>query len=300
MRDIPKTGWLVLICIFISTGVQAETSGSFPLLKIAPDARSVALGEAGVAGSEGAMAAFHNPALLPWIDGSQAAFGYSDWLLDLNIQTAAMLFSYGNFAVGLSVNAFNVPDIERRVLPSDEPIETFSAHDFAGGMSLAYRFDNFSLGVTGRWIHELIYVDEANGFSTDFGAAYRLESWGVTFGAAVRNIGSMEALDEEKSPLPQNAAFGLSGRIFTANDMGLNGLADVKHLFDDDTRLHAGIEGFWKEHVFLRLGYQTGSELRTVSGGVGLGWDRFKFDYAYQPLSEDFEASHRFGFSINF
>ena len=200
MMRVLKIGWLVSTFILAVSVVHAETSGSFPLLKMAPDARSVALGETGVAGSEGAMAVFHNPALLPFADQSQAAFGYSDWLLDLSIQTAAMLFSYGHFAAGLSVNAFNVPDIERRVLPSDEPIETFSAHDFAGGISLAYRFDRLSFGVTGRWIHELIYVDEANGFSTDIGGAYYLESWGVMLGAAVRNLGSMEALDEEKSP----------------------------------------------------------------------------------------------------
>ncbi|MBU1880661.1 PorV/PorQ family protein [bacterium] len=290
-----------LLALSIPFAALAETSGSLPLLKISPDARSVAMGETGVASTTGAMAVFHNPALIAFADKSQGAFGYSDWLMDLSIQSAALLFKSKGYSFALSANSFNVPDLELRVLPSDDPIETFSAHDFVGGLSFGVKLmDNLSAGVTGRYVFQQIYVSEANGYSIDAGLAYRLDFFNMMIGAAVRNIGQMEKLDEERSPLPTNAAIGLSSNAWDGGDFGLNAAYEVKHYFADDTRFNFGVEGYWKQHLFLRAGYQTGSELRSVSGGAGLAWNRFHFDYAYQPLAEDFEASHRFGLSIDF
>lgn len=289
---------LFLLVTFIA---RAETPGSLPLLKIAPDARSAALGESGIAGSSGAMAAFHNPALLAFADRSQAAFAYTDWLLDLSIQSGALLFNYSRVSVALSFNAFTTPNIEMRVLPSDNPIDKFDAHDLAAGISLAYQFqENLALGITGRFLYQQIYVDEASGSGFDFGVAYKINPWEITLAGAVRNVGRMGALQQERTPLPTTAGLGLSGLILRNGDFGINGQADAQYYFDDDSRLRAGLEGFWQEHFFLRAGYQTGSELRTFSGGAGVAWNRFAFDYAYQPLAEDFGSTHRFTLGIFF
>ena len=301
MRTIKTLSAIILFSLLIIYSSWAEVPGSLPLLKLAPDARSAALGEAGTAGSTGAMAAFHNPALLVFSGKSQAAFAYSDWLLDLSIQTGSFLFSARNYAVGLSFNVFNTPGIERRVLPADDPIEIFSAHDLTAGVSFAYRIkDVLALGITARFLYQQIYIEEASGAGFDLGIAYRLNPLHLTLAASVRNLGKMEALKEEKSPLPENAALGIEGIIMAKGEFGLRGLADVQYFFDDDVRYHAGLEGSWKEHLFLRGGYQTGSELRSFSGGAGIGWKRYRFDYAYQPLAENFEASHRFALSIDF
>jgi len=290
-----------LLALSIPFVVFAEPSGSLPLLKVSPDARSVAMGETGVAGPTTAMSVYHNPALIAFADKSQGSFAYSDWLMDLTIQSAALMFKSKGYSFALSATSFNVPDIERRVLPSDEPIETFGAHDFIGGLSVGVKLtDVLSAGLTGRYVFQQIYVSEANGYTADLGAAYQLDFLNMTIGAAVRSLGQMEKLDEERSPLPTNAALGIYSNAWNNGDFGLNAAYEVKHYFDDDTRFHFGVEGYWQEHVFLRAGYQTGSELRSISGGAGLAWNRFHFDYAYQPLAEDFEASHRFGLSIDF
>jgi hypothetical protein len=292
---------LLMVLLLAAGSTEAETSGSLPLLKLAPDARSAALGEAGVAGSRDAMAPFHNPALTAYTEGSQAAFAYSNWILDLTVQTAALLFNYGSVSWGLNVNSFSVPGLERRDLPSDDPIETFSAHDVVGGFNFAVRLsDRSAAGVNVRYIYQQIYVNEAFGLAGDLGAAYKLDFHDITIGAAVRNLGKMQALQSEETPLPTNGAAGLSGTIYGNGDFGLTGMGDVQFFFEDDLRLHAGLEGSWKDHIFLRVGYQTGSELRSYSGGIGLSWNRFGFDYAYQPLAEDFSAAHRFSFRVNF
>ncbi len=294
---------LFLCCAygFLATSAQSENSGSFPLLKLAPDARSSALGEAGIAGAAGAMAAFHNPALLAFADQSQAAFAYTDWMLDLYIQSGALLLHYPSLSVGLSFGVFTTPGIERRDLPADNPIETFAAHDMATGLSVSYCMrPNFSLGITGRFLFQQIYVEDASGAGLDLGAAYHFRSSGIKLAAVLRNVGKMGSLQEEKSPLPASAGLGAEGQIIRGGDFGLTGLADAQFYFDDDLRFHAGLEGNWKEHLYLRGGYQTGSELRSFSGGAGLNWNRYAFDYAYQPLAEDFGASHRFTLSINF
>jgi hypothetical protein len=279
----------------------AETDGSLPLLKIAPDARSAALGEAGIAASRGAMAAFHNPALMAYSDHSEAAFGYTDWLLDLTLQSVALLFSGNKHAIGISFNVLSTPDIELRVLPSDDPLETFSAHDLTAGLSFAYRLrESLALGATARYMNQQIYTESAYGLSFDLGAAWMLKSPDLTLDVAARNLGQMNSLAAENTPLPSCALIGIAGTIVTSGDFGLGGLGDVQAYFNDNVRVHAGLEGAWKEHLFLRAGYQTGSELRSFSGGVGFGWKGYRFDYAYQPFEEDFEASHRFAIHLGF
>jgi hypothetical protein len=297
---------LSLVIFFFSIMVvaslgYAENSGSLPLLKMAPDARSVAMGESGVAGSENAFAAFHNPALLGYSTHSQASFAYSDWLLDLSLQSAALQFDYKQMDVALSFNVFNTPGIEKRVLPSDDPLATFSAHDLATGLSLAYLYnEHLSFGVTGRYLYQQIDVNNASGWSTDLGLAYRLDFHRLTIAVAGRNFGEMNALISQSAPLPKDISFGISGEPAKLENFTIVGQLDGQYLLDDDLRFHAGIELGWQNHVFLRAGYQTGSEIRTVSGGLGLAWQRFHFDYAYQPLQEGFQASHRFAFSLDF
>ncbi len=292
---------LVLIAFFIAAVAQSGTSGALAFLKISPDARSAALGETGVSDSRGAFTAFHNPALMGFAEKSAASFAYTDWLLDLTMQSGAILIQKPRYALGVSFSVFNTPDIELRTLPSDKPIETFSAHDLSAGISLSYLWGTrFALGLTGKYLYQQIYVQDASGVAADLGIAYRFPVAGLTIGAALRNVGEMAALQHEKPTVPTSAALGVSGTFIQRGDFGLQGTADGCIYLEGDTRFHVGLEAFWREHLFLRGGYQTGSELRAFSGGAGLAWDRFAFDYAYQPLAEDFGAGHRISFSIQF
>ncbi|MFH1862669.1 MAG: PorV/PorQ family protein [bacterium] len=295
------TAILFPLILLGSIASYAESSGSLPLLRIAPDARSVSLGESGIASAKGALAAFHNPALLPFSERSQAAFAYSDWLLDLSIQSGAVLFDYKRFSVALSFNVFNTPNLERRTVPADEPIGTFDAHDLTFGLSAAFPiWRNLTTGLTVRYIFQQIYVEEAAGFCGDAGIAWRIQPLDITLAAVVKNVGEMQDLQGEASPLPLIAGMGIQGTVLHKDDFTLGATADLHTLRDSDARLHGGVELDWKKLLTLRGGYQTGSELRSFSGGVGLSWKVFAFDYAYQPLAEDFNESHRFTLIFNF
>jgi hypothetical protein len=285
----------------VSIASHAETPGSLASLKISPDARSVALGETGVAGSNGAMSLFHNPALSGFAKTSQASFGYTNWLLDLSIQTGALLLHYNKVNVGLSFNVFTVPGIQQRNLPSDNPLTTFAAHDMTAGLSLALPIGyNLSLGATGHFVYQKIYNDDASGIAGDIGLAWKAPVPGWTVAACVRNAGKMGTLQQEASLLPTSADLGMAWDVFRSGEVGLRVAGEGQYYFHDDLRFKGGLEGFWKEIIFLRAGYQTGSELRTFSGGAGVAWKRYSFDYAYQPLAEDFGASHRFTLGVNF
>mgnify|MGYP005834500501 CR=1 FL=1 len=292
---------IILISCFYAVATLGGTSGTAAFLKITPDARSAALGETGASDSRGAFTVLHNPALMSYTETSSASFAYTDWLLDLTMQSGAILFKKPKYALGLSFTVFNTPDIELRTLPSDEPTETFNAHDLAAGVSFSYRLGTrLAVGFTGKYLYQQIYVEDASGFAADLGAAYRFPAAGLTFGAAIRNIGEMAALQKQKPTLPTNVVFGASKIILKHGDFGLSGTVDGRVYVEDDTQFHVGVETFWRQHLFLRGGYQTGSELRAFSGGTGLAWDRFAFDYAYQPLAEDFGASHRIAFNLQF
>jgi hypothetical protein len=301
MNHYLKISTVLITSLILVWIAQAATPGSLASLKISPDARSVAMGETGVAGSIGAMAAFHNPGLTGLADHSQAAFGYTDWLLDLSVQTGSLLLHYQKINIGLSFNVFTIPGIQQRDLPSDNPLATFSAHDLAAGLTFGYPLnENLAVGFTGRFVYQQIYNEDAPGFTADLGAAWRHPGSGLIIAAAVRNAGKMGALQRESSPLPTSADLGVAGTVIHSGDFGLQASGEGQYYFDDDLRFKAGLEGFWKNVFFLRAGYQTGSELRAISTGAGLAWTRYSFDYAYQPLAEDFGASHRFTFAVNF
>jgi hypothetical protein len=292
---------LISTLFVIACTAHTETLGSLASLKVSPDARSVAMGETGAASAKGAMALFHNPALIGFANQSQAAFGYTDWLLDLSVQTGSLLLHYNKVNIGLSFNVFNIPGIQQRDLPSDDPLATFQAHDLTAGLSVGYALrNNLTFGVTGRFVYQQIYNEDAPGIAADVGLAWKHPKLDWTIAACVRNAGKMGNLQQESSPLPTSADVGMAWIVTHVGDFALHVAGEAQIYFEDDVRYKGGLEGSWKNTIYLRTGYQTGSELKTISGGLGLAWKRYSFDYAYQPLAEDFGASHRITVGVNF
>lgn len=63
------------------------------------------------------------------------------------------------------------------------------------GISFGYKVTpNFSLGVTGKYLYEKIYVDEASGLAFDFGTNYWKGLWNLAL--VISNVGSMSELEK--------------------------------------------------------------------------------------------------------
>jgi hypothetical protein len=133
-----------------------------PFLTIAPDARSGAMGDAGVALSPSLFDTHWNPSKLAFLDDeNHISLSYSPWLR--RIAPDANL-AYLNFArklddrnaIGFSFNYFNLGKVNVYDI-NEQPLGSYQPNEFSFDFSLARKFgENFSLGLTVRYINSAI------------------------------------------------------------------------------------------------------------------------------------------------
>jgi hypothetical protein len=290
----------VLICSFSSLIAAGSTGLSF--LKIGVGARATSMGGAFTALADDATGLFWNPAGPAWLQDRYIHFTHNSWIQGINQNVANVSFPAfnGTFGIGLILN--NIGDIERRTIASEEPLGTFSAHDFSIGINYAKKIgENLSVGFNGKFINEKIYFDSASGFALDLGVKYQLSKTGFIFGGALQNLGSMNELAEQDITLPQTIRLGAAYVTpFTFMNSTCTVSADYVKVQDDDGHIYLGTEVQTLSTLMLRAGYQTGFEERDVSVGFGLVFNRFIFDYAYIPFSSDLGSSQRISFIASF
>ena len=176
-----------LFLLPISLLAQAGSTG-LALLKIGAGARGSALGEAVVAGGNGALATFWNPAGL---DGAknEIALGHSEWIQDVSYEFLGMKFSGYGASWGLLLQVQNVDNIMHRTKATTEPLATFSEHEIVAGLSYARPVGrNLSVGATLKFISERPFSYTSEGAALDFGVQYKLSQFeGVQLAASVHN-----------------------------------------------------------------------------------------------------------------
>lgn len=146
-----------------STNTNGSSSNAIttavPFLTISPDARSGALGDAGVAISPDINATYWNPAKLAFIEQDNGlSLSYSPWLRNLlpNVNLAYLSFVQkldDRNTFGVSLRYFNLGTSQ---LYDNNQVSqgTYQPIEFSIDGSVARKFGNyFSLGVTVRYIH---------------------------------------------------------------------------------------------------------------------------------------------------
>ena len=61
-----------------------------------------------------------------------------------------------------------------------------------------------------------------------------------------------------------------------------------------------GLEYEVADWLAVRLGYQTGYEIKDVHLGVGMKFSRYRLDYGYVPLQMNFGSGHRLSLGVKF
>ena len=292
---------MLIIALTVSTSFAAGTTG-LSFLKIGVGARATSMGGAFTALADDATGQFWNPAGPAWLEDRYIHFTHNSWIQGINHEVANITFPAfkGSLGIGLILN--DIGDIEHRTIASEEPLGTFSAHDFSIGINYAKKVgDNFSVGLNAKFINEKIYFDSANGFAFDLGVKYRLSKSGLFFGGALQNLGSMSELAQQPITLPQTLRLGTA---FVTPFRFLNSTwimsADYVKVKEEDGHLFLGAEVQTFSILSFRVGYQTGFEERDMSAGFGLFFRRFNFDYAYIPFSSDLGSSQRISIITSF
>lgn len=287
------------LAIYSQNDGAANTGLSF--LKMGVSSRSISLGDAVVSYNEDASATHYNPAAMFMGSKVNVMFMHNQLGgLGLRTEYLAAKVRMEKFALGLSLNNTSIDDIEVREIPG-EPITTFNAQNFALGLSAGYKVnDNLSFGLTGKFLFEKIYVDNASGFALDLGGVYSQNK--LSIGLAISNIGSMNELRSEATKLP-TAVRGGASYLIDFPKLGATvriGVDGFKVLDGGSFHAHTGAEFLYKDFLALRVGYQSGYENKNLTTGVGIKYKVFNLDYAFVPYRYSIGSSHTVTLGTNF
>ncbi|MCH9007805.1 PorV/PorQ family protein [candidate division KSB1 bacterium] len=292
-------GFLFVRSAFPQAGDAGGTGLAF--LKVGVGARASAMGEAYTALSSDATATYWNPAGLILLSGGQVAFAHTEWLEDVSNDFLAIAFPLLGGSVGFSVYSNNVDGIERRVIPSEQPLGTIDANDIAAGISYGRSLsERLAAGVTVKYLYEKIFTASVAGYAFDFGVRFKPLDNPLIVAAVVQNLGSMGTLAKASIDLPTTVRVGASYR-FPIEQLGgaLLLAADGVKVADNNLRGNFGLELSVRNHLAFRLGYQAGFDEKSVAGGFGLNFSRYYLDYGYAPFDSNLGDTHRFSFGLD-
>ena len=285
---------LILVFLLSALPVQAQDTG-LSLMRIGVNARASAMGDAQVAATRNAFATYWNPAGLADAPNSVGA-SHRIWVGGLRAYDIAARLPSGRLgAWGIALTATDSGDFEARDGPG-VPDGTFSAQFLSFGASYARQVSAFRLGVSAKLLRERIYNTSATGYAFDAGLQVDVLGGFATVGAALRNVGRMTALEQQRTPLPRLVQAGIAVHPFQivagadgTRIVDLMATAEVSHVFSSSfTRLHGGISVTIMELVDLRAGYITEDVLRDFTFGLGLRFTNIEMDYAFIPFEEGF------------
>ncbi len=305
MKRVSLVVSVLFVMAFQSAHGQSGQAG-LSFLKNGVGARSVAMGNAGVAGADLGSAMYYNPALLADDEGAAISIVHNEWIQDITTEYIGITLPAKGWTFGVFLGLTSVAGIELRDTPSPEPDGTFDSQNFAGGLSAAFGIvDGLDFGVNAKYIFEKIHVDDASGYAVDIGLSSQPftddDLADLRFGVSLANLGSMSALSSAETVLPLLLRYGAAYTVpITALKSALNvEIGGVSLLEEETTHANIGVEFDYVDMVFFRLGYRSGFEDKDISFGAGARYSSLRFDYAFVPFNENFGNAHTVALSIN-
>ena len=298
---------MILVVWVPDADAQIENSG-FPVLQLAPSARSSAMAGSDTAVLDpGSSALFANPALLQESVDGHLSFSYLNHLSDINagwITYGKHLPQWGSFSAGIRYLSFGQFD-ERNEL--GEKTGTFSASDLAltVGASRAWK-NGLRYGASWSLMHASLASAGATASGVDAGIMLDDSDHRQTFAISVHNVGVvLSSVGERSDALPADVRVGYTRRLAHL-PLLISVTAYRLHKMDggpDDagalTRIlfHTRIGGEFQfsESFRVRFGYdhrqhdelkvKSRLDMAGFSTGLGIRVSRFGFDYAFNSWS---------------
>jgi hypothetical protein len=238
--------FFILINIFSQKSFAQSTNPNFwigkdtvrvittavPFLTITPDARSGAMGDAGVASSPDANSIYWNPAKLAFAEkGSGFALSYNPWLRKLiNDMSLSYLAGYykpnSREAFGVSLLYFDLGSIQFTD-QSGANLQTFDPQEFAIGTTYSRKLsDHLGVALNLKYIHSNlsgnVHINNAtntkaaNAGAADVGVYYNKDlviaakQYNLALGANISNIGNKVSYtnNDIKNFIPTNLRMG--------------------------------------------------------------------------------------------
>jgi hypothetical protein len=265
-------------------GSQRAGTSSLQFLKIGVGARATAMGESFVAVANDITALYWNPAGLMQFDGIGVHFSHSEWLVDLKHEFFGGIYRFGHNAVGLSITSLHTAAMEKTT--EFQPTGTgeyFKYGDLGAGLTFARKLtDQFSFGLTFRYVEETLAELKMRGVMFDLGTYYWTGLYNSRFAVTISNFGPQvkpsgsvnliggRTLSEFQSfPPPTIFRIGFAVDPLDDKTNKLTTSLQLNHPNDNAENIDIGAEYSYKDFLFLRGGYKFNVDTENFSAGVG-------------------------------
>lgn len=292
----------VVATLFGNISVAGELgSNTANFLKIGVGARAQGMGCAFTSVADNPSAVYWNAAGLRRLESSQAEFSHQSWYQDVTVENLQVAFPGNRVSFGAGLTYVNLGSI-RSYDESGNPGEDLTMYDMALTVSAATDItDNLAFGISAKYVQQSFDLVKGDAVAADFGVL--ASTHGISFGAAVTNVGTGITYFSANEPLPAAIRTGISFRQF--EDKALFAI-EAYTPFRGTPAIHQGLEINIMQDLYARSGliYQTGavSGTNAVSFDLGLGvsYGRGRFDYTFIP-SDDYgsDAVHNFSLSLS-
>lgn len=248
----------LLILLIFSTIALAQTPSqnvittAVPFLNISPDARSGALGDAGVALSPDANSQYWNASKLAFLESpTNFSLSYSPWLRNIVSDVSLANFDFSHKiddrnTIAASLRYFNLGTLNLYD-DNQNSLGTSNPNEYSFDVSLARKFgENFSLGLTARYIHSNIIqgsyagqqTNPANAFAADVSlfTSNEVSEFGnqaiFAFGTNISNIGPKVSYEAggQKYFLPTNLKIGIANTWLLEDESKITFTLDLNKL----------------------------------------------------------------------
>ena len=289
----------ILLCLTALSTRAQESQEVYSFLRLPVSAHVAALGGDNITlTDDDPTLIFHNPALIN---------GVSDKSINLNMMTymegavtasASFVKAYKERATwGVSAQYMNYGNIKQTTVGNIET-GTFSAKDIALAGTFAYMLSNdFSGGITARFISSSIGSYNSAAFAVDLGLSFVHEDTGWSLAATAKNLGGqVKAYDDEFERIPLDLQVGVSKRLI-GSPLRFHATLARLNRWDESFGKHlaVGVDLLLGETIYLAGGYnfRRNSEMKIsdndkesshgagLSIGGGLQLQRFKLQVAY-------------------
>ena len=292
-------------------GGQRSGISSYQFLKIGGDARGAAMSEAVIAVTNDASAIFWNPAGLANSTSDQVIVSHAEWLVDVQHEFAAASYHLdaGN-VIGFSFISLHTDPM--KITTEYQPTGNgnyFNFSDIAVGGTFARKMtDQFSFGVTVKYVRESIAELHTDAFMVDVGTFYYMGLGSSRFSVVVSNFGNnvkpkgtvlngkgAEVSEFQDFSPPTMFRLGYAFEPWQDEENRLTASVQLNHPNDNAENVRLGFEYEYGSLFSLRCGVkrtigepllsQSTSSAEDVSFGGGvklpLGFTNVNVDYAF-------------------
>lgn len=277
-------------------------------LKIYPDARSAALSGSTAASANDVSALYWNPASLTKMDTYRFSFqfGYTGWYAGIKMNYGGFVFSKDKLNFwGLSIihlNSGEMP-VTTEFSPNGNG-QTFSSGDLLAGISYGKILsDNFSFGLTGKYVSEYIGNIKVRNGLFDLGLLYSVGVRQTTrFSVGISNFGfnvspdgkvristlkgEKTVSDFERMVVPSIFRLSIITPLYRKGFHQLFISGQLNHPTDNNESVCMGLEYLFRKVLILRTGYEfSGGQNGWPSFGLGLqlrrNFGNVRLDYSF-------------------